>query len=335
MDPLFLSPALPSDLLQFIINSCTYPTTLVICADRAEFLSSLTQDILHHHHQQQQQPQSLPADQPLDTPTPQRATTDPSHSNPPPPPPPPADYPKPNSKRSQQQQQNKPHPLLAPHLAQLVTTRSIRTVFVPTVTHLRAYLSVFSAHPSPSSPLPTTSSSKRHNKPPHLPPPPPPPPPPPQQGEGSNPPPPRLVVYDFLALHRGSSEWSVQGLGASSAALVEAGRREGVEVVVVEGVVVPGSRPVDLAGEGEAPGVEMALGRGMATIGEVLAEGVPVLSGGGGRKVGGELEGSGWIGKTVGVGRVLGRWFRFRDGEWAVGERVGGMEVVEDNKECG
>ncbi|KAH6632380.1 hypothetical protein F5144DRAFT_533867 [Chaetomium tenue] len=283
MDPLFLSPALPSDLLQFIINSCTYPTTLIICADRADFLSSLTQDILH----QQQQPRPLPADEPLDTPTSQQTTTDP----------------RPNPKPGQQQQQQqhkKAHPLLTPHLAQLATTRSIRTVFVPTVTHLRAFLSVFSVSSTSSSPLSPSSTTNRHK----LTPPAPPPALPPHQKEvdPTKPPPPRLVVYDFLALHRGSSEWSVQGLGASSAALVEAGRREGVGVVVVEGG---------------------RLGVGM-TMGEALAEGVPVLSGGG-RKVGGELEGSGWVGKTVGVGRVLGRWFRFREGEWAVG-----VGVVED-----
>ncbi|KAH6856017.1 hypothetical protein B0I37DRAFT_395850 [Chaetomium sp. MPI-CAGE-AT-0009] len=263
MDPLFLSPALPSDLLQFIINRCTYPTTLIICTNRAEFLSSLTQDLLH----QQKRPQSLPTDEPLDAPTTtQQVTIDPSHTNPPPPPP---DHPQPDSKPGQQQhqthqRQNKPHPLLTPHLAQLATTRSVRTV-------------------------------------------------------GDRP---RLVVYGFLALHRGSSEWSVQGLGASSAVLVEAGKRAGVGVVVVEGPV-SGPRPAGLAGG------EEGLGLGRMTMGEVLAEGVPVLSGGG-RRAGGELEGSGWAGKRVGVGRVLGRWFRFREGEWAVRERVGKVGMVED-----
>jgi hypothetical protein len=48
--------------------------------------------------------------------------------------------------------------------------------------------------------------------------------------------------------------------------------------------------------------------------GEVLRERVPVLSGSARRGA----EESGWAGKTVDVGRVLGRWFRFRQwsGEW-------------------
>jgi hypothetical protein len=53
----------------------------------------------------------------------------------------------------------------------------------------------------------------------------------------------------------------------------------------------------------------------------LLAERVPVLSGSARRTTGLDLhqhggEGSGWAGRTVDVERVLGRWFRFRAGEW-------------------
>jgi hypothetical protein len=68
--------------------------------------------------------------------------------------------------------------------------------------------------------------------------------------------------------------------------LAEAGRRVGLGVVVVE------SR-----GSGSQQGM----------MAEVLGERVPVLSGSARRELG-------WAGKTVDVGRVLGRWFRFR--EW-------------------
>jgi hypothetical protein len=118
------------------------------------------------------------------------------------------------------------------------------------------------------------------------------------------------VVYGFLSLHRGTSEWSVQGLGASAAGLVEGALGEGFRVVVVEEEKLSHSRG---QGDNDSP----AAGQGLK---ELLEERVPVLSGSSVRRVGGELEGSGWVGKTVGVGRVLGRWFRFREGEWAVKE---------------
>ena len=120
------------------------------------------------------------------------------------------------------------------------------------------------------------------------------------------------MVYDFLSLHRGTSEWSVQGLGASAAALVEGALGEGFRIVVVEG-----EHPLHSTGQG---GDDDGLGAEPSGMKELLEERVPVLSGSGVRRVGGELEGSGWAAKTVGVGRVLGRWFRFREGEWAAKE---------------
>ncbi|PNH66236.1 hypothetical protein VD0002_g3044 [Verticillium dahliae] len=43
--PLVQSPASPADLLHYIVSYQTYPTTLLICASRADFLASLQQDI--------------------------------------------------------------------------------------------------------------------------------------------------------------------------------------------------------------------------------------------------------------------------------------------------
>ncbi|KAK4126418.1 hypothetical protein N657DRAFT_679348 [Parathielavia appendiculata] len=286
--PTFFSPALLSDLLQFIINRCSYPTTLIICADRAEFLSSLIQDLI-----QQQRPYQ--SDLQL-----QQHTTEDSHDtiavptyqkpdrnkNSPDTRPPAAAHP-PNGPQPEPQQPQhsppqhhptpgKPHPLLTPHLSQLSTTRHIRTIFVPTVSHLRAFLSLF----------PDSSSSAK--TPPH----PRPPPPLTQRQQRTAP---LLVVFSFLALHRHTSEWSAQGLGASAALLVEAGRRAGLGVVLVESA---------------SPSSNSTSRLGMA---DVLGERVPVLSGGSAKRAGGE---SGWTGMTVNVGRLLRRWFRFRDGEW-------------------
>ncbi|SPQ25437.1 8a0f07e9-1128-43eb-b98c-dbc46df36b2c [Thermothielavioides terrestris] len=256
--PLFLSPALPSELLQFVIDRCTYPTTLIICGDRAEFLSTLTQDL-----REQQQTPPRPADAEPDA-TPQQATVDPSHPSNPHPDPgldsglrhatQPATPPHPN--RAEQtsppsreiRHGGKPHPLLTAPLAQLAVTRHIRTVFIPTVTHLRAFLS--------------SSSSKTG--------------------------PPLLVVYGFLALHRGTSEWSVQGLGASAAALVEAGRRARLGVVVVE---------QQQQRQQQRPPVGLEQGGALLTKEALLEERVPVLSGSA-RRAGGGLQGTGWAGKT-------------------------------------
>lgn len=316
MDPVFLSPALPSELLQFVINRCTYPTTLVICGDRAEFLSSLTHDLIHQQQRRQQQdsPHTILDGEPATLAQP--ATADPSHPDHPgvdfrlrrrdngnhndsteeahphsnrnePPPPPPVSP-------------TKPHSLLTSPLSQLAVTRHIRTVFIPTVTHLRAFLAVFSVF------VPSSGTSSRPG--PQAPSPPPSilgataPLPSSARGGGSgtsgkpNTTAPMLVVYGFLALHRNTSEWSVQGLGTSAAALMEAGQRARVRVVVVEPKLQQQQTHED----------------GLEEQG-VLGERVPVSSGGG-RRVGGggsELEG-----KTVDVGRVLGRWFRFWEGDW-------------------
>ncbi|KAK4098278.1 hypothetical protein N658DRAFT_526343 [Parathielavia hyrcaniae] len=253
--PIFVSPALPSDLVQFIINRCSYPTTLIICADRAEFLSCLTQDLIQQQrpYQSDSHPQRHTTEHPHDTtadpthqddehadrdtrpataaPPPNQPQPEPQQPRPPPPPPPPPP--------------NKPHPLLTPNLSQLSTTRHIRTIFVPTVSHLRAFLSLFPDSSISSAKISSPPQLAQRRQ---------------QQQQTAFP---LLVVFSFLALHRHTSEWSAQGLGASSALLVEAGRRAGMGVVLVESV-----------GGSASPRQQ----RGMAA--------------------------------------VLGRWFRFREGEW-------------------
>jgi hypothetical protein len=105
-------------------------------------------------------------------------------------------------------------------------------------------------------------------------------------------------VYGFLALHRDTSEWSVQGLSSSAAGLVEAAAREGVRAVICEAPGKPGITRFN-GGVGEE---------------DLLEERVPVLSAGLRRGlVAGD---SGWVGKTVEVKRVLARWFRFEEPTW-------------------
>ncbi|TQN71744.1 hypothetical protein CSHISOI_03754 [Colletotrichum shisoi] len=159
MNPTVLSPASPVELLHYIVTFQTYPTTILVCYPRDDFISTLTSTIQNHRF--------------LDD--------------------------------------SRPPPLLSATLYQTAVARHIRVLFVPSVTHLRAYLSAFDPASSLTPP------------PPHL--------PPPSSGKRR---PPLLLVYGFLDLHRDSSEWSAQGLSSSAAALVEAARRTGFKPAIVE-----------------------------------------------------------------------------------------------------
>lgn len=273
--PHLLPPALPSELISYILQHEAYPTTLIVCSRRADFLASLLDDV--HAHAQPTPPQ-----------------------------------------------------LSSALLCQVAVARHIRLVFVPTVSHLRAHLAVF----SPSSP-----SSKA-----------PPPPPQPQQQEqregGRRTPPPRrqppplLLVYGFLALHRDTSEWSAQGVSASAAALVEASRLAGFRAVVVEPTppppppssssTPPGRLPQqkdDCAEPGEAQEGVAGGGAAAAASGgaQMLAGQMPVLSTSVVR-AGGDLEDAAWTGRKVTVGRVLGRWFRYKARRWSQQDAAGKSE---------
>ncbi|EGS21826.1 uncharacterized protein CTHT_0036960 [Thermochaetoides thermophila DSM 1495] len=325
--PVFLSPALPSELLSFVLNHCTYPSTLIICSDKAHFISSLVEDFKQQQNHTSQQPQ-----QPAFAPPPHH-TTAAAPSNPPQRPQyhPTKTLHKYSSAIAHEAQHhrdayggsrpalahkpkyNKPHPLLTNTLHTLAVSRHICTVFIPTVTHLRAFLSVFSlAQP--------VTSSNRSKLPQPL--------PPPRRnrdsgttGTGTLP---ILVVYDLLGLHRATSEWSAQGLSSTVATLVEAGKREGMRLVVVERKG-HGSRGFDPSRPGDD--VEMSqdteLPSRLDEIDEMelkalLEERLPVVNS---ATLRGAIAQNWAAGRTVELGRVLGRWFRFRRWEWK-GHRV-------------
>lgn len=103
--------------------------------------------------------------------------------------------------------------LLAAPLFQVAVARHIRVVFAPTVSHLRAHLSVFSLDDS-SVPAPPTTSV--------------------HDSSATVPPTPTLLIYGLLAQHRATSEWSVQGISGTAAVVVEAAARAGMRAVVVE-----------------------------------------------------------------------------------------------------
>lgn len=102
------------------------------------------------------------------------------------------------------------HPLLKATLMQVAVSRHIRIAFVPTITHLRAYLATFSAAESRIPPPPPSLA-------------------PSPSGRGA-----LLLVYGFLELHRDGSEWSAQGLNTSAAGFVESAARNAFRAAIVE-----------------------------------------------------------------------------------------------------
>ena len=190
------------------------------------------------------------------------------------------------------EQQPPEHRLLRSPIYQVAVSRHLRTVYVPTATHLRAYLSVFSAGDDddasrvvaapPARFATAAAAASKFKRRPHL------------------------LLYGFLDLHRDTSEWSAQGLGSSASALVDLGHRLQWDVVVVEPRRAVASSSTATGGSQHAA---------VLRLGDVLRETVPVLSSGG-RRLGLESEDGGWSGRRVEVGRVLMRWFRFQRGKW-------------------
>ena len=257
-----LSPAQPSEFLSHVLDYYAHPTTLIICSSRSEFLASLVEDVCGGHEPEP------------------RSVVEGEHAG------------DGDADQAKQHQHQIQHRLLCSPMYQVAVSRHVRTVYIPTATHLRAYLSVFSAEDPASrvaapparfaaSASAAASASKRR---------------------------PHLLLYGFLDLHRDTSEWSAQGLGSSASALVDLGRRLSWDVAVVE--------PRRAAGSGG----DLQEG---TRLEDVLRETVPILSGGG-RRLGLESEDGGWSGRRVEVGRVLMRWFRFQRGRWEEENAEGG-----------
>jgi len=278
--PLFLSPALPTELLWHIIHTCSFPSTLIICSSRVEFLSAtarqIRQEQQHQHQHQHQHQQRASVSRARGTEHEEIAEGGQEKVA--------GDGPREQGKEGEEEERlegqgQQPRPsdttadaratqLLAAPLYQVAVSRHIRVVFVPTVSHLRALLSVFSV-----------ADSKVGA------------PPPSADRISASPKTPLLLIYGFLELHRSTSEWSVQGISNTAAVLVETAKRVAFQAAVIE-------PPSELDMDG------------------LWTEKVPVLSGSASRIRPG-FEGSGWTGRTVTVRRILGRWFRIpTGGDW-------------------
>ncbi|KAI1503103.1 hypothetical protein F5X99DRAFT_376899 [Biscogniauxia marginata] len=264
--PLCLSPAPPSELLSHVLKYHTYPSTLIICSSQSDFIASVVEDIRPRPAPRAEAPPSSP----------QEVGDGGNAEQPPPPPPPPSPSPRVRALGDEQAK----HALLSSPLYQVATAKHIRVVYAPTVTHLRAYLSVFTPADSrvPAPPAVPHSSGS----------------------DASSTTRPSLLLYGFLELHRDTSEWSAQGLSNTAAALVELAHRLSWQAILVE----------PRWGGGGSGGSD-------ARLRDLLKETAPILSGGARRTVGpGGSEEGAWAGRTVEVGRVLSRWFAFQRGLW-------------------
>ncbi|KAF5229525.1 hypothetical protein FANTH_14161 [Fusarium anthophilum] len=182
--PIVVSPQTPSELLSYIISYHRYPSTIIVGSSKEEFQSSLIEEITHHLTLQEEQ------QQPQDPGNPETPSS---------------------------------HHLLKAPLYQIAISRHIRFIFAPTVTHLRAFLSVFTPKDSPIPAPPNYTPTSR---------------------------PPLLLVYGLLALHRDASEWSAQGIGNSAALLVDAASRNEFRAAIIEPKGIGGHDTLDhLGGE--------------------------------------------------------------------------------------
>ncbi|QUC20222.1 uncharacterized protein UV8b_04463 [Ustilaginoidea virens] len=146
------------------------------------------------------------------------------------------------------------HPLLHASLAQTAVSRHINLVFAPTVAHLRAYLSTFSQSDIKTPPPPASTPLEV---------------------------PPLLLVYGHVELHRHGTQWSAQGLGFSTAVLVDGAMRNSHRAAIVE------PRRTGSTDELE----------------QLLEQTLPILTG-----TVCKDDGS-WAGPVVALGRLLSSWF--------------------------
>ncbi|KFX99429.1 hypothetical protein O988_03869 [Pseudogymnoascus sp. VKM F-3808] len=254
--PIAVLPVTSRVLLDYILTSTSYPTTLLVCSPRASFLSSLQ-----------------------------------------------------NSASTSSTLQSSTSTL---HL--LSVSPHIQTIFTPTLSHLRAWLSVADSECSAPAPAlqpgaKATTDTVKH-------------------GSGRS----QLVVWGLVNMHKGTSEWSVQGLSSTAAALIEAGQRMGRKVVLVEEAESEPSQEGE-EDEGEPAGDEGVEGQGEVEDmsgynddGElesgdqagkepkqqsgIYHKRLPMLNGSS-KTDANDPEAGSWSGRTVEVGIVLKRWFKF------------------------
>ncbi len=149
------------------------------------------------------------------------------------------------------------HVFLTPTLKLLASSKHIEIIFCPTVPTLRARL----------------ASSTATND---------------LYGSGT----PRLVILDLLALHHGTSEFTLQGLSRTFASAVSAAHWTHSNLTLVECKDVK-----DPSNPHRGP--------------RLWNQEIPLLS----RSIKLGQEGAGWAGRSLTIRKIAGRWFTFEDGK--------------------
>ncbi|KAI4170064.1 MAG: hypothetical protein LQ343_005204 [Gyalolechia ehrenbergii] len=163
---------------------------------------------------------------------------------------------------------NQLHPLLVPTIHQLAASRTIGVAFTPTLPHLRAYLASYNPGKSSTPGSLTFTWPDSHVS--------------------------MLAIYGLLALHRATTEFSLQGLSRSLAIAAEAANTWGLQLILTEDAQALDLQHSEPRAEGET-----------ASPQNCWTERVPVLSS--------SLALSNdraWAGRTVVVGSIVAKWCR-------------------------
>ncbi|RKF58936.1 hypothetical protein OnM2_064050 [Erysiphe neolycopersici] len=255
-DPEALPSLSPSELLIYLLKRQSFFSTLIICQKREDFISSLVSDISLVPQHQKWPKNNDPSK------TFSWFSTEESDQN--------EDY----------ERQNL---LLVPTLHQVAISQHTHVVFVPTVTHLRAYLATFPSEMEAKS----TSPLDPENNPRDI-----------DSSSKTT----FLFVYGLVDLHRDTCEWSAQGLSNTIAGLIESGRRSCKKIVVME----------KWAKENfvEGGGDELDANSGGTSRYSIWENRVPILHTSA-NITGPHFEEQPWSGRNTEIGRILARWFRF------------------------
>ncbi|EPQ61837.1 Bgt-4448 [Blumeria graminis f. sp. tritici] len=169
--------ALSSELLCYILAQEAHQTTLIICHNHEAFMESLQKNVSQAVHEQPAEKTLGGSNLLIKSQTPSRQ---PQHAL----------------------------ALLTPTIGQVAASQRTNVVFTPTLSHLRAFLAVFSHQNNPSYlPVSETTDSKII---------------------------PLLVLFGLVELHGESGQSNLQELGNTISGLVEAGQRTESKILLVE-----------------------------------------------------------------------------------------------------
>ncbi|KAH8596087.1 hypothetical protein B0O99DRAFT_123179 [Bisporella sp. PMI_857] len=166
-------------------------------------------------------------------------------------------------------------------LNQVAASKQVQSIFVPTVSHLRAILAGLTcgSNDGASNQEPHDISKKK----------------------------PTILVYGLVSLHEDTSQWSTQGFGNTLSSLLDLGLKTHAGVMIVEERRLDHRESEDFRQQSRAR-------RKSIRINQAWQQEVPLL--GGSERRDGLGESAGYSGRTVEVSRILARWFRFDEGSW-------------------